>query len=198
MGIQIAGTLGSQGFVLCTRLLVGSVLLMAGAAKLPQRGTFAHDVQQYRLLPSRIASGYARLLPWAELAAAMSLLSGVLVALGAGVAALLFASFAIAAVSAIARHLSLSCACFGLLYHEKIGWGTVVRDAVLLSMAIEALLFDRGRFSLPEVLAHLGRPASLLALSAVVLVTAASLLPAVHTMRPRAPLPPAPSGTGGG
>ena len=51
-------------------------------------------------------------------------------------------SFMLAVGIAMARGDSLSCACFGLLYRERVGWPTQLRDGALLAMALFVLLFD--------------------------------------------------------
>ena len=170
-----ASFFASQGFVLFARLLVASVFLMAGAAKLAQRQTFARDVQQYRLLPSVLARGYAFVLPWVELLVAVSLFSGVLARAAAGLALLLLLSFVFAVTSAMKRRLNLTCQCFGLLYRERVGSATLARDGILALLAVEVAAFDRGRFALPAAVAGLPRAADLVAL----IITIAALTPSL-------------------
>lgn len=176
--------LSNQGFVLVARLLVASVFVMAGAAKLPQRQTFADDIRQYRLLPNALARGYAFVLPWIELLVAASLFSGVLARAGAGLALLLLFSFLVAVGSAIARHLNLNCQCFGLLYRERVGSATLARDGILALLAAEVAVFGSGRFALPAVVAGLPRPSDVSALVCTIVVFAASSTAALIAIRP--------------
>ncbi len=169
------------GFI--CRLAVGSIFLMAGATKLAGRRRMVDDIRSYRLLPDVLARIYGSALPWMEVLAASSLLSGILVEAGCLLAMLLLISFVSAVGIAVRRRLNLSCGCLGLLYRERVGWGTLSRDGILLAVDAVALLFGRNAFSLPEVVAHLDSPANASALAGMVIVVVASLLPIVGVAR---------------
>ena len=64
------------------------------------------------------------------------LLSGFLVTWGALAAIGMLVTFMIVVGSAMVRGLNLSCSCFGILYRERVGWPTQIRDSVLLAMAV--------------------------------------------------------------
>ena len=64
------------------------------------------------------------------------LLSEFLVTWGALAAIGMLVTFMIAVGSAMVRGLNLSCSCFGILYRERVGWPTQIRDSVLLAMAV--------------------------------------------------------------
>jgi len=183
MGVIMASPFGGQGFVLFARLALAAVFLMAGVAKLPQLYTFAVDVQKYRLLPSALARGYALTLPWLELVVAVSLFSGILAPTGAALALLLLLSFLVAVATAMVRRFDLNCQCFGLLYRERVGLSTLLRDGTLVLLALYVLTFDRGRFALPAVVSGLPQPSDLVALACTLAVLAVSL--AVATLATR-------------
>jgi hypothetical protein len=102
-----------------------------------------------RILPSRAATVSAVALPWLELAAAASLLTGMWLPVGGGIALLLLGSFMVAVAAAMARGVNLTCGCFGLLYRERVGWPTLSRDGVIAALVLGILPFDTDRFALP-------------------------------------------------
>lgn len=166
----------SQLLLLLARVVVASVFLMAALTKLPRAPQFAEDVRQYRLGPSWSATAYAVSLPWLELAAAASLLTGVSLPIGTGVALFLLGTFLVAAAAAMARGLDLTCSCFGLLYRERVGWPTLTRDALLAGLVLAVLLFDSGRFAIPTIVRSLPQPIDVLALAVVLVALIASVV----------------------
>jgi len=90
----------------------------------------------YDILPSGVARVYSVVLPWTELTLALALIMGLALRLVACVIAALLISFVIAIVINLRRSRILECHCYGVLSATTIGWGTVVRDVVLLALAI--------------------------------------------------------------
>ena len=76
----------------------------------------------------------------------------------AGWAALLvvgmLVSFMIAVGIAMGRKLNLNCSCFGLLYRERVGWSTQIRDGILLAMALLIVFGGTGDLTLMNMLAE--------------------------------------------
>lgn len=158
------------------RLSLASVLLMAAITKLPRFRQHIVDIQQYRLLPNWLATAYATVLPWLELGAAVALFAGVWTTVGAGLALILLTSFLVAVAAAMKRGLDVTCSCFGLLYRERVGWRTLIRDAVLATLALIVLLFDNSRFTVPTALQSLDRPPDAIALAVTVILSTASVI----------------------
>ena len=135
----------------------------------------------------RIASAFAYALPYVELGTAVLLLSGFQAQWAALVAMAMLVTFMAAVGIAMARGLELSCSCFGLLYRERVGWGTQVRDGILLAIAALVLLFEDGSMTAAIMAADLGRLeyASALAFSvtATGMALAVALLSARHARR---------------
>ena len=42
---------------------------------------------------------------------------------------------------AMLRKQNLTCSCFGLLYRERVGWKTQIRDSVLLLMSLTVFIW---------------------------------------------------------
>lgn len=165
--MPLTDLLANQGLVLAARLIVATVFLLAAMAKLTQRPTFAADVLQYRLLPRPLGHAYAFALPWIELIVAAALFLGVLVPIGASLALILVFSFAVAVVSALARRLNLECSCFGLLYRERVGRQTLIRDGILALLCVEIVSFNNGRFDFTSIMTN---PSSITNIVVIVLV----------------------------
>ena len=116
----VPGTGSWSGTLL--RLVLGGVLVAAGALKLPDSRASVRAVQAYELFPLPVAEliGYA--LPPVEVAVGLLLLVGLWTRAAAAVAGLLMVAFVLGVGSAWARGLSIDCGCFG-------GGGTVAPDA---------------------------------------------------------------------
>jgi uncharacterized membrane protein YphA (DoxX/SURF4 family) len=82
------------------RLLLGVVLVVAGALKLPDPAAAVRAVRAYRLLPEALVEPVAFGLPVVEVAVGLALLAGVYVRTAALAAALLMAVVLVGVVSA--------------------------------------------------------------------------------------------------
>ena len=168
---------------LLVRIALGTIFLMSALTKLASPGQFAGDVREYRLLPQPLATAFGWALPYAELAVAGLFLTGVRTAWAAGAAVVLLVAFMIAVGLAMLRGFDLSCSCFGLLYRERVGWGTQVRDGVLLLMAL--FVFSQGDSSpsVAQMVAEPGLAAHAVGLGATVAAVAGSLLVTILSVR---------------
>jgi uncharacterized membrane protein YphA (DoxX/SURF4 family) len=108
-----------QAAGLAARLIVGAVLIYAGATKAAAPAEeFALVIGAYDLVPSSIALPLAGLLPWLELLVGWALLLGVETTTAAAAAVGLFAVFLAAIGSVLARGIPIpNCGCFGDAMH---------------------------------------------------------------------------------
>ena len=95
------------------RLILGGVLLVAGALKVTDPYGSATSVRAYQILPIDLANFLGFVLPYAEVAIGIFLIVGVWVRLAAIAGAALMVMFIIAIGQAWARGISLDCGCFG-------------------------------------------------------------------------------------
>lgn len=135
-------------FLLLGRLLLAGIFLFAAYAKLKPQTTapwsvssvkislsmFALQVDSYQLLPVKLVSPVAHLLPPAELFLGLWLLSGIALRFSSLAASLLIAGFFSVVVRTYAMGLEINCGCFGP--GERLGFGTIVRDASFLLFAL--------------------------------------------------------------
>jgi uncharacterized membrane protein YphA (DoxX/SURF4 family) len=149
---------------LLARLLLGGVLLVAGALKVPHPEASVTAVRAYQLLPVELADGIGRALPIVEVIVGLLLVLGVFTRWAAVVGGLLMVAFVIGIASVWARGISINCGCFGdggvdPDAMSKYPW-EIARDVVLLLAAGLLVWRPRTPFSLDSVLFPEARKAS--------------------------------------
>ena len=153
--------LGWRGWVgLVSRLVLGGVLLVAGALKVGNPGESVIAVRAYRLLPFELTTVVGYALPFIEVIFGLTLIIGLYTRWSAIVGGLLMIAFIIGISSAWARGLSLDCGCFGgggeIPLEEALAaypW-EIARDVGLLAMGVWLAIFPRT----PWALDNLRRP----------------------------------------
>jgi uncharacterized membrane protein YphA (DoxX/SURF4 family) len=134
------------------RLLLGVVLVVAGALKLPDPAAAMRAVRAYRLLPEALVGPVAFGLPVLEMAVGLALLAGVFVRTAAVASAVLMVVFLAAVGSAWARGLQIDCGCFGgggQVAAGQTGYpGEVARDVGLLLVALALARWPASRLAL--------------------------------------------------
>ena len=98
---------------LLARLVLGSVVLVAGALKVGHPETSARSVRAYQLLPFDVAGYVGYALPVLEIAVGILLVLGLFTRANAIIGGLLMAAFTVGIAAAWARGLSIDCGCFG-------------------------------------------------------------------------------------
>lgn len=134
------------------RLVLGGVLVVAGALKAIDPQSSVAAVDAYELLPAPVATVVGWGLPFAEIALGSLLLAGIATRVVAAATAVLLVIFIIAVASAAARGLSIDCGCFGgggQVPPGETAYGTeLVRDAGLLLLAAWLVWKPQSRFAL--------------------------------------------------
>ena len=98
---------------LAARLILGGVLLVAGALKIGTPLASARAVQAYQIFPFDVAAVIGYALPVVEVAVGGLILLGLFTRISAAVGTLIMVAFIIGIASAWARGLSIDCGCFG-------------------------------------------------------------------------------------
>ena len=134
------------------RLILGGVLLVAGALKVTDPYSSATSVRAYQILPVDLANLLGFILPFAEVAIGIFLIVGIWVRLNAIAGGALMIMFIIAIGQAWARGISLDCGCFGkggLLDTDELPvWNytlEIARDIVLAALAVYIYRFPQGK-----------------------------------------------------
>jgi uncharacterized membrane protein YphA (DoxX/SURF4 family) len=117
--------------VLVVRVVVGAILVAAGALKVGQAAALAAAIAGFRLLPATIVGPLAVGLPYFELLVGAYLVIGLFTRVAAGVATLQFVLYAAAIASAVVRHIPANCGCFGPGDSAVSDWPHVAFDGCL-------------------------------------------------------------------
>jgi len=134
--------------VLILRLVLGGILIFAGASKVGHPAEFAAQIAGFRLLPGAVIAPMALLLPFIEILAGGYLVLGLFTRAAAWVAVALFAVFDAAIASAVVRGMTVSCGCFGPNDTTVTTWGEVGRDAIFVLLAVIVALRAPGMLAL--------------------------------------------------
>lgn len=117
---------------------VGVVLVVSGSSKLRDLAGFVRGVQEYEVLPLRLARLYGYSLPFLEIAFGAMLLLGMFPPATAAVVAILLMSFAVGVSINLVRGRRPDCHCFGPGKSERIGTMTLIRLGLLITAAVIA------------------------------------------------------------
>ena len=133
-------------FVIASALAVAVILASAATHKLRAPARFRDQVKAYQLLPKVLLKPFARLLPLLEVALAFALLVPASRSLAALGAALLLAAYA----GAIGLNLwrgrrDIDCGCTGPDQSQPIRPQLLLRNAVLVALALVATLTPGAR-----------------------------------------------------
>ena len=137
-------------FALFSRIMLGGIFVVAGAAKIPhivpkQGSSLFEEMMQYQLLPHQLATAYAYVLPPLEVLIGILLIVGIFQKTSSALGGLITLSFIIAKVLALIRGLHITiCGCFGSLV-PLLSTQSLALDFVMLAMAAQ-IFFHRGDF----------------------------------------------------
>ena len=132
------------------RLLLGGLFIYAAVPKLLDPYAFARLIYGYRILHRDLVNLAALLLPWIELLPAALLVLGICVRSAGVVLGGVLVAFLGAMGLAMARGLHIECGCFLPLFGDKVGWSTLLRDAVLLLLALQVIVWPSRWGRTPE------------------------------------------------
>ena len=124
--------------LLLARLVLAGVFVVAGTAKLLDRGGTRRALASFEI-PSRLAGPLAAALPWMELAVAAALVPRVSAWWGSLGALGLLLAFTATIARSLARGDRPDCRCFGQFRAAPVGWPTLVRNGVLAALAVAVL-----------------------------------------------------------
>ena len=102
-----------DGLVFAGRLILGGLLVVAGALKVGHAGELASAIAGFRLLPAGVIGPLALALPYVEILLGLYLVAGLFTRIVAVAVACQFALYGAAIASAVVRHIPAACGCFG-------------------------------------------------------------------------------------
>jgi uncharacterized membrane protein YphA (DoxX/SURF4 family) len=128
----VGATKGAVNAVIfAIRILIGGLLLAAGALKVGHSVELAAAIAGFRLLPAATVGPLALGLPFLELMLGAYLVAGLFTRIAAVLTCLQFSIYAGAVASAVLRHIPAGCGCFGPTDSAVADWPHVAFDLVL-------------------------------------------------------------------
>lgn len=137
------------------RLTLGVTLLWAGLVKIPETSLFAQTVRAYEVLPLPLINPFAVVVPWIEVAAGLCLVFGLWTRSSALASLLLLLSFAVALGVNLYRGADMSCGCFGLNGAGGSLHEAMLRDVLMIAVALLLLLVRSVPVSLDRLMDRL-------------------------------------------
>src|SRR5256714_1071651 len=128
--------------LLCVRLLLAAVFLVAGLAKLADLAGSQQALRDFGV-PAQLANPFGVLLPLAELAVAVALVPPVSAWWGGLGALILLLLFVVGIGYNLAHGRQPDCHCFGQLHSTPAGWSTLIRNLALAAFAGLIVAFGR-------------------------------------------------------
>jgi uncharacterized membrane protein YphA (DoxX/SURF4 family) len=147
-------------FVTSARVALAVVLIGAGLLKSRRIRSFVSSIDELRIMPDRALPLVALTVIVAEIAVGSGLLFSQTLAASSWVAIALLTLFTSVVLLAMSRRQRFRCNCFGSLSAERTGAGTVLRNGLLIALAVvltasgssvgwDALLSGDGRIAIP-------------------------------------------------
>ena len=141
--------LQNEYLFLFLRILLGIIFIFASIEKIQNTSGFAQSIANYRLLPEVLLMPSATVLPWLELLAGFCILVGVFHRGGSLIISTLMAIFTVAVLSALIRHLDISCGCFTQdPSASRMGWTKFFENLILTAAAVLIFLSDTTKLTL--------------------------------------------------
>jgi hypothetical protein len=116
---------------------IAGVLMVSAFAHLNNPYFFLSTVHSYQILPQRLGTFVAFILPWFQLAIAIGLLWGQQFRFSAyAYSTFLFFVFTGAQIYTFARDLNIDCGCFSNSENNPIGYTSIFRSAALALVSL--------------------------------------------------------------
>jgi uncharacterized membrane protein YphA (DoxX/SURF4 family) len=137
-----------QAAVLVARLVLGAVLVGAGALKIGHAEALAAAIAGFRLLPAAPIPLIALVLPPLEIVLGLYLAAGLFTRIAAWSSGALFVLYAAAIASAVVRGIPANCGCFGPADAATADWPHVAGDLALALLGLFIALRPPGALAL--------------------------------------------------
>jgi putative oxidoreductase len=134
------------------RVILATVFIYAAISKLGSPQEFADSIEAYRILPFSVINIIALGLPLFEFTCGIFVLSGFLLRLGLLGTVSMLMVFIFAMTAALLKGLTIDCGCFGAhSWLDSNPWIALIRDAILLSLAVFVYKESLGKFKIDQV-----------------------------------------------
>ncbi len=141
------------------RILIGTLFITAGLAKIADPIRFYSTLMEFRLFPDLLERLLSVYIPWLELLLGLSIATGILYRSSALILFVLNLMFTGAIVSVIARGFEIDCGCFGLLADifnlpDEADMKAVIRNVIILSMVLFIYVKDETALSMEDYISR--------------------------------------------
>jgi protein-disulfide isomerase/uncharacterized membrane protein YphA (DoxX/SURF4 family) len=153
--VKFAPSSNVRGWLgLAVRVVLAAVWTWAAWSKIGNPRGFVQAVRAYDATPEWLSKAIGYGLPVLELSLAVLLLIGLITRYAAAVSAALFAVFLIGISQAAMRGIKIECGCFGGGGQSSTTSYTldILRDLVLLALAVYLIIWPMSRFSVDEAI----------------------------------------------
>jgi putative oxidoreductase len=139
---------------LAVRVALGGLFIFAGVMKLKDVQHFVQAVSAFKIIPQsaeHLSVLTAFVVPWVEILAGALLVVGWWTRAAGLVLSAMLAAFITGILSVIVRGLDVKCTCFGefeIPCTGPIGWCHVIRNTVLLAMALHTVWHGAGKLGI--------------------------------------------------
>ena len=137
-----------QAAVTAARLVLGLILVVAGALKMGHAPALASSIAGFRLLSPGVIPLLALALPPLEIFLGLYLVLGLFTRIAGIAAAVLFLLYAGAIASAVLRGIPANCGCFGPADAATADWPHVGFDLLLMALGAFIALGAPGALAL--------------------------------------------------
>ena len=134
-------------FIICIRLILGTVFLWASFDKILDPASFAKNISNYHVIPFGLENTIAIILPWLEFLIGTGMILGIMVDGSIIISSFLLLLFNILIAQAILRGFNIECGC-GLKEGQMVGIEKIIENFVLLGTAYILTLRDQKIFEL--------------------------------------------------
>ena len=134
-------------FIICMRLILGTVFLWASFDKIFDPASFAKNISNYHVVPFGLENTIAIILPWLEFFIGTGLILGIMVDGSIMISSFLLLLFNILIAQAILRGFNIECGC-GLKEGQMVGAGKILENFALLVIAYILTLREQKFFEL--------------------------------------------------
>tara|TARA_B100001123_G_scaffold378402_1_gene446485 strand:+ start:66 stop:518 length:453 start_codon:yes stop_codon:yes gene_type:complete len=132
-------------FIICIRLILGTVFLWASFDKILDPASFAKNISNYHVVPFGLENIIAITLPWLEFFIGTGLILGIMVDGSIMISSFLLLLFNILIAQAIIRGFNIECGC-GLKEGQMVGVGKILENFILLGIAYILTLREQNFF----------------------------------------------------
>ena len=128
--------LDNKYIILLARLILGLVFIFASIGKISHPISFAQDIWNYNIISDNLVLISAIIIPWVEFICGLLLISGFFVFETSINLLVLLIIYEIAIVLNMFRGRIFECGCGVFGKNEMIGWNVVIRDLILILIAL--------------------------------------------------------------